>query len=73
MAHRQEIFQHATAAENAITELSGVIEENLSSYHPALNFERFEGENQLVSAALNIVDDMLFLPPASDAEAKRWF
>ena len=72
IAHRQEIFQHATAAENAITELSGVIEENLSSYHPALNFQRFEGENQLVSAALNIVDDILLLAPASDAEGERW-
>ena len=37
-----------------------------------MNFKRFEGENQLVSAALNIVDDILLLAPASDAKAKRW-
>jgi dimethylamine monooxygenase subunit A len=71
-AHRQKIFQHATVAENAITELVGVIEENLSSYHPALNFKCFESEHQLVSAALNIVDDILLLAPASNATGKRW-
>ena len=71
-AHRQEIFQHTTVAENAISELSGVIEENLSRYHPTLNFTRFEGEHQLVSAALNIVDDILLLAPPSVAEGERW-
>ena len=43
-AYRREIFQHAPEAENAITELSGLIEENLSSYHPTLNFKRLRAK-----------------------------
>ena len=71
-AHQTDIFRYTDEAAEAITEISAMIEDNLATYHPSLNFQRFEGENQLVSAALNIVEDVLLLAPISHGGQSGW-
>ena len=71
-AHRSDIFRHTEAATEAIAEIADMIEDNLARYHPALDYRHFEGENQLVSAALNIVEDILLLAPVLHAGEASW-
>lgn len=70
--HSADISQSMAEAEDAIAEVSALIANNVSSYHPERVWRPFEAENPLISAALNIVEDILLLAPVIEGDTCCW-